>query len=209
MKKILIIFMLILFGFHNVDAQMIQEKKYSILNKKITNAPQIIEFFSFLCPHCYALEKKYNLDKHIKKQISSSIKIIKYHVNFLGGELGSLLTHIWEMSKIVKLEKKILMPIFEKVQQTKSITNFYTLKNEFLKLTKMNRKEFNFLWNSFVTKSMLYNQNIVQNTINLKYVPSIFINGKYSINSENMNHKSPEILIKEYICIIKFLLKKN
>ncbi|XBC44227.1 MAG: DsbA family protein [Buchnera aphidicola (Schlechtendalia peitan)] len=209
MKKILMIIILISSIFNTAHAKTTEQNTYSILKKKIENAPQIIEFFSFLCPHCYFLEKKYHLNYHIKKQISNSIKIVRYHVNFLGGELGNLLTHIWEISKMIKLEEKVLIPIFEKVQKTKTIKNFHTLKNEFLKLTNINEKEFQFLWNNFVIKSIIYNQEITQQQINLNYVPCIIINGKYIINNESINYTSLQNTINTYINIIKTLLKKN
>ncbi|XBC41644.1 MAG: DsbA family protein [Buchnera aphidicola (Kaburagia rhusicola rhusicola)] len=209
MKKFLILAMLMSFGFCNIDTPIIEKQKYTVLDKKIANAAPIIEFFSFLCPHCYTLEQKYRLDDHIKNNISNSIKIVKYHVNFLGGELGESLTHIWEMSKMMELDKKILMPIFEKIQQQKTITDVYTLKNEFLKLAKIDEKEFNFLWNSFVVKSMLYNQQIIQNTLKIDRIPSIFINGKYAINNTNISQKSNKDFIKEYVYIVKCLLNKH
>ncbi|ANF17147.1 hypothetical protein XW81_01945 [Buchnera aphidicola (Schlechtendalia chinensis)] len=208
MKKFLMISIILILGFKSTFAHSVECEKYSILKKEIKNSPPIIEFFSFLCPHCYILEKKYNLDYHIKKSFSNSIKIEKYHVNFLGGELGDSLTHIWEISKMLGVEKKIILTIFEKVQKEKTIQNFVTLKKEFLKLTHITEKEFQFLWNSFVMKSIIYNQNILQNEINLNYVPFMIVNGKYIVKNESINYKSPKIFIAEYINIIKSLLKK-
>ncbi|XBC40620.1 MAG: thioredoxin domain-containing protein [Buchnera aphidicola (Nurudea yanoniella)] len=208
MKKILAILLLPLFFLNNIQAAII-EKKYNVLEKKIINAPPIIEFFSFLCPHCYELEKIYNLNHYIKKHISHSVKIERYHVNFLGGKFGQALTQIWEISKMIGLDNKILIPLFKKIQDEKTITNFHTLKNEFLKLTLINEKELKFLWNCFVIKSIIYNQNIIQNTINLDHIPSILINGKYSIDNEKINYNSKKEFIKDYIHVIKFLLKKK
>ncbi|XBC39097.1 MAG: DsbA family protein [Buchnera aphidicola (Nurudea shiraii)] len=207
MKKILLIFILTLFGFQNVDKLLI-EKEYNTLNQKIPNTPQIIEFFSFLCPHCYEFEKLCNLDYYVKKQISSAIKIEKYHTSFLGGKFGRSLTRIWEISKIIGLDQKVLIPLFKKIQDEKTIVNSYTLKKEFLKLTSIDEKELKFLWNCFAIKSILYNQNIIQNAINLDRVPLMLINGKYIINNANISHESTQDFIKKYTHIIQLLLEK-
>ncbi|QCI23392.1 DsbA family protein [Buchnera aphidicola] len=209
MKKFLVIFICILFGFQNYDVKITISKKYKAINAKLVHAPPIIEFFSFLCPHCYYLERNYHLDDHIKNSIPSFIRITKYHVNLLEEEFNNSLTKIWEISKSLGLEKKVIIPIFEKVQITKTITNFFTLKNEFLKLTKIDAKEFDFLWNSFVIKSIIHNQKIIQDTIHLDHVPYTLINGKYTINNENINNKSKKDFIKEYIHILKFLLNEH
>lgn len=67
-------------------------KQYTTLSREATEEPQVMEFFSFFCPHCYDFENVYHMTDVFKKQLPENGKMVKYHVDFMGGELGSQLT---------------------------------------------------------------------------------------------------------------------
>jgi len=73
MKKFFIIYLLILLGCSNFKKPFTEGQEYYIIHKEVFKTTQhhtIIEFFSFLCPYCYNLEKKYNINYYIKKKYS-------------------------------------------------------------------------------------------------------------------------------------------
>ena len=52
---------------------------YDVVAEKATAQPEVLEFFSFYCPHCKAFEPfAQNLNKNLPKGIS----LTKYHVDF-------------------------------------------------------------------------------------------------------------------------------
>lgn len=207
MHKLLITLLLFLLGCNTPNKNFIEGKTYYKVHTNVKNIPTVVEFFSFLCPYCYNLEKAIIMKSNIKTPISKSIKVTKYHVDFIGGKLGKLLTKIWVISKILGLENQILIPIFEDIQIKHHITNLSNLKNTFLKLTHLDNADYEFLKNCFVTKSLLYKQKIIENSIHLNYVPAYLIKGKYLINNEELHKLSNLDYIKNYINIIEFLLQ--
>ncbi|XBC39608.1 MAG: DsbA family protein [Buchnera aphidicola (Chaetogeoica yunlongensis)] len=209
MKKFLVSLILILFEYINLNHAYVFGKDYTTINKNFIHKKSIIEFFSFICPYCYNLEKKYNINSNIKKNVSKKIKILKCHVNLLGGEFEKLLTKLWIISVIKKLEKKIFIPIFEGIQKTHTITNLSNLKKTFLKLTHINEKEYHLLMNSSIIKSYIYQQEKLQKLIKLTHVPTILINEKYIINNDIFINKSTKQAIEKYINLVKHLLNKN
>lgn len=99
-----------------------------------------MNFFSFFCPYCYELEKMYNIHHLIKSNIDKKITIQNYHVNFLGGELSYTLTKIWIIAQKMKVEDKIIMPIFRGIQENNTINNADDVKSIFLKNTGISQK---------------------------------------------------------------------
>ncbi|AAO27093.1 thiol:disulfide interchange protein DsbA precursor [Buchnera aphidicola str. Bp (Baizongia pistaciae)] len=210
MKNFWMLFLIILLGFDSSNKSFIEGKEYSkVYNKMSDRPPPIIEFFSFLCPYCYDLEKKYNINHYIHKKISKNLIITKYCVNLSNGEFEKQLQKIWAVSVIKKLEKKILIPIFEGIQKKHTITTIPNLINTFLKLTKMNKHDYDFISNSFVVKSFIYKQERIEKFIKLDRVPATIIKGKYIINDMIIQKKSITNFINKYIEIIQFLLNKK
>ncbi|MDN6833791.1 MAG: protein disulfide oxidoreductase DsbA, partial [Enterobacterales bacterium] len=61
MKKIWLALVGIAMAFGASAAQFSEGDQYVKLDKSITNEPQVLEFFSFYCPHCYEFEEVYHV----------------------------------------------------------------------------------------------------------------------------------------------------
>lgn len=47
-------------------AQFSDGTQYVTLDKPVTGEPQVLEFFSFYCPHCYQFEQVYHVSENVK-----------------------------------------------------------------------------------------------------------------------------------------------
>lgn len=186
----------------------INGKHYQTLKICHSKKPQIIEFFSFLCPHCYQFDCIYHFNDILKKIIPINIKIIKYHVDFIGGKYGSILTHVWSVAIALNVEKKVLLPIFNYVKQQSSMIRQNDLKKIFIKASGISSIKYDAVWNSVKVKLMIKKQNQIVKLINLMSIPTLLVNNKYIINSTELNMSSLKNYIKDYINITKFLLNK-
>lgn len=206
MKKILIFLCSMLFSYNIVALEFNNTREYNIRKKYIPNTPKIIQFFSFLCPYCYKLEKTYNIKNLIKKNINNNTSIKTYHVNFLGGELGKILTKTWIIAEQMKIEDKIMMPIFKGIQETHTINNIDDIQNIFLKKAGVTTEQYNQFWNSFFIKILVQKNDNDIKKIQLNYVPAVLINGKYTIEHSKLEMLFKKNFSEKYIKLIKFLL---
>ena len=78
-------------GFSASAAQITDGKQYITLDKPIAGEPQVLEFFSFYCPHCYQFEEVLHVSDNVRQKLPEGTKMTKYHVEFLG-PLGKDLT---------------------------------------------------------------------------------------------------------------------
>ena len=117
MKKIWLALAGLVLAFSASAAQYEDGKQYTTLEKPVAGAPQVLEFFSFFCPHCYQFEEVLHISDNVKKKLPEGVKMTKYHVNFMGGDLGKELTQAWAVAMALGVEDKVTVPLFEGVQK--------------------------------------------------------------------------------------------
>ncbi|HDL4619063.1 TPA: thiol:disulfide interchange protein, partial [Mannheimia haemolytica] len=55
-------------------------KEYIEVRKAPSAQKEVVEFFSFYCPHCYDFELSYKIPSQIKEKLPSDSKLVQYHV---------------------------------------------------------------------------------------------------------------------------------
>ncbi len=181
--------------------------QYQTLDRPITDEKQVIEFFSFYCPHCYQFEHTYHISQAVAKILPAGTKMLRYHVEFLG-PLGKELTQAWSVAMVLGIEDKISPLLFDAVQKTQIITTSEDIRNLFIKVG-VDGAEYDSALNSFVVKSLVLQQAKSAENFKLRGVPAMFVNGKYMIKSEALDMKSMDSYAKQYADLVSFLINKK
>lgn len=148
MKKIWLALAGLVLAFSASAAQYEDGKQYTTLEKPVAGAPQVLEFFSFFCPHCYQFEEVLHISDNVKKKLPEGVKMTKYHVNFMGGDLGKDLTQAWAVAMALGVEDKVTVPLFEGVQKTQTIRSASDIRDVFIN-AGIKGEEYDAAWNSF------------------------------------------------------------
>ncbi|WP_065648383.1 MULTISPECIES: thiol:disulfide interchange protein DsbA [Pantoea] len=209
MKKIWLALAGMLLAFSVSAAQFTDGKQYVTLQKPVAGEPQVMEFFSFFCPHCYQFERVYHVSEAVKKNLPAETKVTKYHVDFLGGDLGPVVTHAWAVAMALGVESKVTAPIFDGIQKTQTITDPASLKETFIKAAGISAGDYDAAWNSFAVKALVAQQQKAASDVNLQGVPAIFVNGKYMVNNGGLDTSSMENFVADYANVVKFLAEKQ
>lgn len=209
MKKILTAILGLALAFTVNAAQYSDGKQYITLKDPVANSPKIVEFFSFLCPHCYDFERTFHINQAIKESLPKDVKLTKYHVEFLGGDFGVLLTRAWSVAMVMGIEDKILDPIFDGLQKTQTIRDEESLKTAFVKAAGITQQSFDAAWDSFAVKALLSQQQRAVKDFKIDGVPTVFINGKYQINNSGLDSSSIANFSADYTNVTKFLLDRD
>ncbi|MDR0807250.1 MAG: thiol:disulfide interchange protein DsbA [Enterobacteriaceae bacterium] len=183
-------------------------KQFDTLKRKATEEPQILEFFSFFCPHCYDFENVYHLNAEIKKQVPANGKMVQYHVDFLGGELGPKLTQAWAVAITLGVQDKVSPLIFNGIQKTQTIRTQDDIRQVFI-AAGVTGEEFDSAWNSFIVKSLTAQQRRLAEEVELRSVPSVLVNGKYMVKNDGLDADSVEDFVQQYGQVVKYLLGKK
>lgn len=209
MKKIWFALVGMVLAFSASAAQFTEGQQYVAMQKAATGEPQVLEFFSFYCPHCYEFERVWHISDAVKKGLPDNTKMTKYHVEFLGGEMGKTVTQAWAVAMALGVEDKVTGAIFEGIQKTQTITDPASLKETFVKAAGITPEEYDGAWNSFVVKSLVAQQEKAAADVNLRGVPAMFVNGKYMVNNGGLDTSSQDAYVQQYANLVKFLLTQK
>ncbi|AIU71015.1 MAG: thiol:disulfide interchange protein DsbA [Enterobacterales bacterium] len=207
MKKIWLALVGIAMAFGASAAQFSEGDQYVKLDKSVTNEPQVLEFFSFYCPHCYEFEEVYHVSDAVRKGLPEGVKMTKYHVEFLG-PLGKQLTQAWAVAMALGVEDKITQPMFEAVQKTQSVQSPEDIRNVFIK-AGVSAADYDGALNSFVVKSLVVQQEKAAEDLQLRGVPAIFVNGKYMVKNDGLDTSSMDSYVQQFSHVVNFLLKQK
>ena len=176
------------------------------IQKTVQNAPRVVEFFSFYCPHCYQFESVYHVSQTVVKNLPKDIKMERYHVDFLG-PLGAELTKAWTVAMVLKVEDKVSPLLFEGIQKSESINTPADIKAVFIK-AGVKSEEYDAALNSFVVKSLVVKQQQAANDFQLRGVPAMFVNGKYMVRNNGITIENADHYAKAYSDVVNFLISK-
>ncbi|QJC38291.1 thioredoxin domain-containing protein [Enterobacteriaceae endosymbiont of Donacia marginata] len=188
---------------------VLTKEEQKLFIKEFGNKPVIVEFFSFLCPHCYELHKGTN-QKILKNKRLKNVKIVKIHYNQVGQEdgLSTVLGYTWVVAKILNVEDKVIGPIFDGIHKNASIRDYKSIKKIFIKNTGMKGNMFDAAWNSNIAKILFEKQYDLVQKFGINVVPDIYINNKFIINLSELYSSDNYNFYQNYINLIKKLLKK-
>ena len=207
MKKVLLALAGMILAFSATAAPITDGKQYTTLEKPVVGEPQVLEFFSFYCPHCYQFEEVIHVSDNVKKKLPEGTKMTKYHVEFLG-PLGKDLTQAWAVAIALGVEDKITAPMFEAVQKTQTVQTVADIRKVFID-AGIKAEEYDAAWNSFVVKSLVAQQEKAAADLGLRGVPAMFVNGKYQLNPQGMDTSNMDAFVQQYADTVKFLVEKK
>ncbi|MFE0817638.1 thiol:disulfide interchange protein DsbA [Serratia bockelmannii] len=193
MKKIWLALVGMVMAFSASAAQFSDGTQYVTLDKPVTGEPQVLEFFSFYCPHCYQFEQVYHVSENVKKALPAGTKMTKYHVEFLG-PLGKQLTQAWAVAMALGVEDKVSPLMFEAVQKTQTVQTPDDIRNVFVK-AGVTAADYDAAWNSFVVKSLVVQQEKAAEDLQLRGVPAVFVNGKYMVKNDGLDTSSMDAYV--------------
>ncbi len=207
MKKIWLALAGMVLAFSASAADFTDGKQYITLDKPVAGAPQVLEFFSFYCPHCYQFEDVLHISDNVNKKLPEGSKLVKYHVEFLG-PLGKQVTQAWAIAMALGVEDKVTVPMFEAIQKTQTVRNEADIRKVFID-AGVPAEEYDAALNSFVVKSLVAQQAKAAADFQLRGVPAMYVDGKYMLNSQGMDSSDLDVFVQEYANTVKHLVEKK
>jgi len=93
---------------------------YEVIKQTATEKPEVLEFFSFYCPHCFKFEP---LMKKLAEDLPADVTIKKNHVNFLGGAMGAEITKAYAAADLLNVKEEVSSIIFDQIHTQRKAIN--------------------------------------------------------------------------------------
>jgi thiol:disulfide interchange protein DsbA len=178
---------------------------YKVISEQATEKKEVLEFFSFWCPHCFNSEP---LVKEIQSKLADDVEFKKVHVNFMGFTSAAIQDDATKAMMVAReLDKadELNQAIFKYIHVSRSaITGLKDLKNIFV-VNGVEPEEFDKMISSFGVNSRLKmnNKSVQDYRKYVSSVPNFIVNGKYQATfTRDMNQD-------EIIDLIVFLSNKK
>lgn len=204
LKKLKLSLLILCLPFAALAANFEANNQYTTIDVEKSKTPNVTEYFSFYCPHCFKFEP---VAKAIAKNLPSDTAFIKNHVNFLSGvsqEAQSNLSFAYLIAQKHGKEDVIAEQIFKSIHiQRAPLTDIKDLK-KLLEINAISSSNFD---KDIATLPIISAERDMQDKQNkysdlgaLTGVPTFIVNDKYKINFNTI--KSQEELDE----LITFLL---
>ncbi|OOF69850.1 thiol:disulfide interchange protein DsbA [Rodentibacter caecimuris] len=201
MKKLLLVLGTIISV--NIFAADLEEgKQYIQVSQQASPQSEVVEFFSFYCPHCYSFEQEYKIPQTVKSVLPEGTVFKQYHVNFLGGQSENL-TRAWAFAIALGVEDKVKMPLFEAAQKNR-LNSMEDIRKIFLD-NSITAEQFDGGISSFAVNALVAKQVKAAEQFKVRGVPDFYVNGKYRVNPEGLNFNN---FASNYAETVKGLLQK-
>ncbi|MGI5309964.1 thiol:disulfide interchange protein DsbA/DsbL [Rheinheimera sp. WS51] len=182
---------------------------YDVIAASSSEKPEVVEFFSFYCPHCANFEP---IAQRIEQQLPKNVSFTKMHVDFIRAASPALQNNLARAVLVADLEGKkhqVVDAIFEQIHKKRQ--NF-TSPEQIRQLAisaGVTPESYDANIESFgvinAADYMKQQQTMYTEQRVLKGVPMLIVNGKYRINLENLDGDLEAELAK----LIQFLISKD
>ena len=207
MKKLVSLFALMFLPVLAFAANYTEGEHYTKVNEEITAKPEVREFFSFYCPHCFQFEP---FMAKLKTSIPADVKFEMNHVDFLRAaspKVQQMLSKAIVVAQQMDLDKKVIGALFNYIHVQRAVfTSEKDIRNVFV-LNGADGEKFDKLMKSFgvvsKAKAMKKQQDYFANKGALKGVPTVIVNGKYRVDVQGLDKSNFE---QDYINLVNHLL---
>ena len=173
---------------------------YEVVKATATAKPEVLEFFSYFCPHCYNFEP---IMADLKKSLPEGIELKRNPVAFLGREMGPELQRAFAVATLLDVEAKFSPVIFKKIQEERQPPQSRADIKALFESIGVAGNEYDGAVDSFAVSGLVAQFDRNTQEMNIRGVPATVINGRYLLKTESV--KSTE----EYKALVQYLLNKK
>ncbi|MCL9674575.1 DsbA family protein [Citrobacter sp. MNAZ 1397] len=187
--------------------EYVSGKDYFELPNTVSGVSDVVEYFSFNCPHCYYFEMKSDINNSIVASFPSGTSFERYHSSHIA-PFGSELTRAWAVANFLHKQSEMTPIIFNAMQKSNVVHDKKSLQALFIN-QGMKTNELTSIWDSTEITAAVNRQDTLASSLGLRFVPAFFVRGKYLVNNMALDTTTDESFEKDYAGIIRYLLNKN
>ena len=170
---------------------------YEIRATNKTVEPEIREFFSFFCSHCFAMEKPFS---QMAEFFKGKAKFIVNPVGLIGGDVGVESQKAYAVAINLEIEDELKEELFNRIHVKQDIPEDHDYFAELFESLGEPSEKYEQIYNSFVTQAKVAEYDRHTKEMKIDAVPEIVVNGKYLVKTDNLES------IEDYESIVSYLL---
>ena len=173
---------------------------YDVVSQTGSAQPEVMEFFSYFCPHCAKFEP---IAEELAKSLPEGVPMKKNPVAFLGREMGPEMQRAYAVANLLNVEGKLPPAIFDKIHTQRQIPQSRADVKQVFVDNGVPAEEFDGAVDSFAVSGMVSQFDRNTESYNVRGVPAFLVNGKYMVKIESITSQ------EQFNQLVKFLLAKK
>jgi thiol:disulfide interchange protein DsbA len=179
-------------------------RQFITVSQPATVDKEVIEFFSFYCPHCASFQTEYKIPQTIQAKMPAGTQFVKYHVNFLG-RASEDLTRAWAFAMATNNTELVEDALFAAAQKN-SINSMSDIRKIFID-KGISAEQFDNGINSFAVNGLVNKQVKALEQYQVRGVPAFFVNGNKQVEMNGFSDSaSVEQFVENYTDTVLYLL---
>ena len=170
---------------------------YEIRATNKTVEPEIREFFSFFCSHCFAMEKPFS---QMAEFFKDKAKFVVNPVGLIGGDVGVESQKAYAVAINLEIENELKEELFNRIHVKQDIPEDHDYFVELFESLGVPSEKYEQIYNSFVTQAKVAEYDRHTKEMKIDAVPEIVVNGKYLVKTDNLES------IEDYESLVAYLL---
>ena len=170
---------------------------YEIRATNKTVEPEIREFFSFFCSHCFAMEKPFS---QMAEFFKGKAKFIVNPVGLIGGDVGVESQKAYAVAINLEIENELKEELFNRIHVKQDIPEDHDYFVELFESLGVPSEKYEQIYNSFVTQAKVAEYDRHTKEMKIDAVPEIVVNGKYLVMTDYLES------IEDYEALVAYLL---
>ena len=170
---------------------------YEIRATNKTVEPEIREFFSFFCSHCFAMEKPFS---QMAEFFKGKADFIVNPVGLIGGDVGVESQKAYAVAINLEIENELKEELFNRIHVKQDIPEDHDYFVELFESLGVPSEKYEQIYNSFVTQAKVAEYDRHTKEMKIDAVPEIVVNGKYLVKTDNLES------IEDYEALVAYLL---
>ena len=170
---------------------------YEIRATNKTVEPEIREFFSFFCSHCFAMEKPFS---QMAEFFKGKANFIVNPVGLIGGDVGVESQKAYAVAINLEIENELKEELFNRIHVKQDIPEDHDYFVELFESLGVPSEKYEQIYNSFVTQAKVAEYDRHTKEMKIDAVPEIVVNGKYLVKTDNLES------IVYYQALVAYLL---
>ncbi|GIU20715.1 thiol:disulfide interchange protein DsbA/DsbL [Shewanella colwelliana] len=201
-KALLVAFALLMAPMAAMAVDFKEGVNYTVVSEGPGTAkPEIAEFFSFYCPHCYNFAKAQV--PQIKANLPEGVVFKQNHVEFIGREMGTEMSRAFAVAHQLKVEDKIEHALFSAIHDKKQrFVSRDDIRQVFI-ANGVEGKDFDAAANSFMVSAQMAQMKRATENAKLSGVPAIVVNGKYRVEMGSLKSFDELTQLTDYLTKLK------
>ena len=155
---------------------------------------EVREFFSYICPHCYALEP---LVEDWLENKPDNVDYVRTPVTFLRN--AEPLARAYYVAEVLDMVGEVHQPIFDAIHKHREPLFTPTALADFFAKYGVDKDEFNQLYGSFGVSTKLRQGDALARDYEIRGVPSFVVNGKYLVLREGLKSNAEMFDVIDYL----------